>query len=62
MSSNYGLKIRQPISIFWIFMREMDFSVARTVLTILILFSTSYLGKLGFSSLTNNKFKKKIRY
>ena len=61
ISTDGSLKIKykeSSLEKFWILIREEYQLIAQKALAILLQFSTSYLCELGFSTITNIKYKK----
>lgn len=62
LSSDRSLKLKHAelfLDAFWIMTEKEHPNIARKALQILLQFSTSYLCELGFSTLTNIKYKKR---
>ena len=62
LSSDRSLKLQHPemfLDAFWIMTEKEHPNIAKRALHILLQFSTSYLCELGFSTLTNIKYKKR---
>ena len=62
LSSDRNLKLKHAemfLDAFWIMTEKEHPNIAKRALHILLQFSTSYLCELGFSTLTNIKYKKR---